>query len=69
MTTYQPSKGTTRLLNAAAVAERLGISVALAYRLMQQGQLPAVRINRAVRVRAEDLEAFILQNRSEAPPR
>lgn len=57
------------LLDAAAVAERLGISLALAYRLMQQGRLPAVRINRAVRVRAEDLEAFILENRSEAPPR
>ncbi|HZW03973.1 MAG TPA: helix-turn-helix domain-containing protein [Anaerolineaceae bacterium] len=57
------------LLDAAGVAERLGISLALAYRLMQQGQLPAVRINRAVRVRAEDLEAFILENRSETPPR
>ncbi len=48
-----------KLLRAADVAQRLNISRALAYRLMQSGAMPTIRINRSVRVQAEDLEAYI----------
>jgi excisionase family DNA binding protein len=53
---------TSCLLNGEDVANRLGICLSLAYRLMRNGQLPAVRFGRVVRVREEDIEAFILRN-------
>lgn len=55
----------TRLLKAEDVAEILSISKSLAYRLIQQGFIPSVRINRAVRVKPSDLNAFIEQCRAE----
>lgn len=50
------------LLRANEVARVLNISRALAYRLMQTGKIPTVRINRSVRVRREDLESNIQNN-------
>lgn len=52
------------LLKAEQVAERLRISRALAYRLMQTGEIPTVRFSRTVRVSEADLEAFILGHKS-----
>jgi excisionase family DNA binding protein len=49
------------LLTADKVAEQLQISIALAYRLIQQGKIRSVRIGRLVRVRKFDLEKFIEQ--------
>ncbi len=49
------------LLNAEEVAQHLQVSIALAYRLIQRGQIRAVRIGRLVRVRKHDLERFIEQ--------
>ena len=54
-----------RLLKASDVARVLSISKALAYRLIQQSLIPAVRINTAVRVRPCDLDAFIERCREE----
>jgi excisionase family DNA binding protein len=45
------------------VARVLNISRAFAYQLMRQGEIPTVRIGNAVRVRKEDLLAYIDQNR------
>ena len=47
------------LLKAAEVAQILNISMGLAYRLMQSGELPSVRFGRSVRVQPADLEQFI----------
>jgi excisionase family DNA binding protein len=52
----------TKLLKGTDVAQILGISKALAYRLMAQGQISSVRFGRTVRVRLEDLEMFIRRN-------
>ena len=52
----------THLLRPVDVATALNISKSLAYRLLQSGQIPTVRFNRTVRVRLEDIEAFILKN-------
>jgi excisionase family DNA binding protein len=54
-TTTLPQK----LLRARDVAAQLDISLALAYRLIQQGTIPSIRFSRTVRVRAEDLQAFL----------
>jgi excisionase family DNA binding protein len=48
-----------KLLKAVDVAEILNISRALSYQLLQNGDIPTVRINRAVRVRPKDLEGYI----------
>jgi len=50
------------LLTAKDVAQILRISKALAYRLVTDGQLPAVKFGRTVRVRQEDLQAFVTRN-------
>lgn len=49
----------TQLLKATDVARLLNISKALVYRLIADGQLVAVRFGKTVRVRIEDLNAFI----------
>ena len=47
------------LLKAKDVAEILQISRAMAYTLMQRGEIPTVRIGKARRVRPEDLILYI----------
>ena len=55
-----------RLLRAQDVAVILNISRSLAYRLLQSGKLPVIRVERSVRIRPEDLEAYIISNRVES---
>jgi excisionase family DNA binding protein len=50
-----------QLLKSDEVAEILKISRAMAYKLMQRGEIPAIRIGTAVRVRVEDLENYVEQ--------
>jgi excisionase family DNA binding protein len=52
------------LLTAKDVAQALKISKPLVYRIISEGQLPAVRFRRTVRVRPEDLDAFVASNLS-----
>jgi excisionase family DNA binding protein len=47
------------LLKAREVAEILQISRAMAYTLMQRGEIPTVRIGKCRRVRPEDLIKYI----------
>ena len=48
-----------KLLKAEEVASILDVSKSFAYQLIRTGQLRAVRIGTAVRVRHEDLQAFV----------
>ena len=50
------------LLNAKQVAEILNISKSKAYRFMQLGEIPTVRIGKSRRVRPEDLIKYIENN-------
>ena len=50
------------LLKAKDVSEILKISRAMAYNLMQRGEIPTVRIGKARRVRPEDLIKYIESN-------
>ncbi|MFZ0532990.1 MAG: helix-turn-helix domain-containing protein [Anaerolineales bacterium] len=50
------------LLKAPEEAEILKISRAMAYTLMQRGEIPTVRIGKARRVRPEDLIEYINKN-------
>jgi excisionase family DNA binding protein len=51
-----------RLLKPGDVAGILNISRSFAYHLLETRQLPTVRIGRTLRVRAQDLEAYIEAN-------
>jgi excisionase family DNA binding protein len=51
--------GSKKLLKAKEVAEILQVSRSMAYRMMQRGEIPTVRVGSAVRVRGSDLEEFI----------
>jgi excisionase family DNA binding protein len=53
----------TRLLKADEIAAILNISRSFAYQLLQTGAIPVVRLGKACRVRPQDLEAFVEQNR------
>ena len=56
---YSESFKEERLLKAEDVASILNISVGFAYQLMKRGDLPAIRLGRAVRVRPSDLENYM----------
>lgn len=47
------------LLTAQEVADLLRVSTMTVYRLIRQGELPAVRVGRSYRVRRPDLEAYL----------
>ena len=52
----------SRLLTGKDVAHLLKISSSQAYKLMRRGELPAVHIGKSIRVKPEDLDAFITRN-------
>ena len=49
------------LLRCEDVARVLNISRSMAYQLIQRGEIPSIRLGRAVRVRPQDLADFIAQ--------
>ena len=51
-----------QLLKSNEVARILHVSRSLAYRLMKRGDIQAVHVGNAVRVRPEDLERYISDN-------
>jgi excisionase family DNA binding protein len=53
-----------RLLTGDEVAEILKCSRSFAYQLMRQREIPTVRLGRAVRVRRQDLDNFIVASLS-----
>jgi excisionase family DNA binding protein len=71
MTLVTPNSNQTvnvnKLLKVNDVASKLNISRAFAYRLLETRQIPSVRIGTAVRVRIQDLEAYIEANRVSNP--
>jgi excisionase family DNA binding protein len=54
-----------RLLTPAEVAERVGLSTKAVRRAYERGELPASKLCGRVRIRPEDVEAWIEGNRIE----
>lgn len=48
-----------RFVTVSEVAEQLRVSNMTVYRLVQSGQLPAVRVGRSYRIRAEDVDRYL----------
>lgn len=56
-----------KLLKPADVADILQVSRAMAYKLLQQDEIPTVRIGTLVRVRRTDLEKYIHEKGKQNP--
>lgn len=52
------------LLKVPDVAEILNCSKAYIYKLVKRGEIPSVQIGTAVRIRREDLDRYIHENRT-----
>ena len=50
-------------MGVPALAEYLGVTQRLVYKLIDQGQLPAYKLGRVIRVRRVDAEAYLEANR------
>lgn len=55
--------GVPRLLSVVEVADVLGTCTETVYRRIWRGELRSVRVGRAVRVRVDDLRAYLDSNR------
>ena len=56
----------SRFLTVAEVARHLRVSNMTVYRLVNSGQLPAVRIGRGYRIRQADVRKYLEQRYSDA---
>jgi excisionase family DNA binding protein len=54
---------TPEWLGTPEAAERLGITQRTLYRLIDEGQVPAYKMGRVLRVKATDLDVFLEQSR------
>ncbi|HET9732698.1 MAG TPA: helix-turn-helix domain-containing protein [Acidimicrobiales bacterium] len=50
---------TATWLSTKETAERLGVTLRTLYRFIDEGQLPAYKMGRVIRVREEDVESFL----------
>lgn len=50
-------------LSTTEVRERLGITLRTLYRLIDEGQIPAYKIGRVIRMKEEDIEVFLERSR------
>jgi excisionase family DNA binding protein len=59
MQSIRPQPPTPVLLRADEVAKILNVSTSQAYKMMQQGELPVIRMLRSIRVRSDELYEYI----------
>jgi excisionase family DNA binding protein len=64
LTTLQYSK--SQFLTVSEVARQLRVSNMTVYRLINSGQLPAVRIGKSFRLREEDIDRYLAERFTEA---
>lgn len=57
--TVQPDQSRSPFVTVSEVASQLRVSSMTVYRLVQSGQLPAVRVGRSYRIRADDVDRYL----------
>ncbi|MGI8752881.1 MAG: helix-turn-helix domain-containing protein [Acidimicrobiales bacterium] len=57
----QPGNDRSRFVTVSEVADQLRVSNMTVYRLVQAGQLPAVRVGRSYRIRADDVDRYLAE--------
>ncbi len=61
-----PNEFRSRFVTVGEVASLLRVSNMTVYRLVQGGQLPAVRVGRSYRIREEDVDRYLGARYTEA---
>jgi excisionase family DNA binding protein len=61
MSKLSDARSRSRYVTVAEVADQLRVSNMTVYRLVQAGQLPAVRVGRSYRIREEDVDRFLAE--------
>jgi excisionase family DNA binding protein len=61
-----PNESRSRFVTVGEVAALLRVSNMTVYRLVQAGQLPAVRVGRSYRIREEDVDRYLGARYTEA---
>jgi excisionase family DNA binding protein len=55
----QPNETRSRFVTVAEVAKQLRVSNMTVYRLVQAGDLPAVRVGRSYRIQEDDVDRYL----------
>jgi excisionase family DNA binding protein len=55
-----------RFLTVSEVADLLRVSSMTIYRLIKDGEMPAVRVGKSYRLREEDIDAYLTKRYTEA---
>ncbi|MGI8493375.1 MAG: helix-turn-helix domain-containing protein [Acidimicrobiales bacterium] len=66
MPVVQPNESRSRFLTVAEVAETLRVSNMTVYRLVQSGEIPALRVGRSYRIREDDLDSYLAHHYTQA---
>jgi excisionase family DNA binding protein len=61
-----PSESRDRFATVAEVASLLRVSNMTVYRLVQAGQLPAVRVGRSYRIKEADVDRYLARQYTQA---
>jgi excisionase family DNA binding protein len=56
-------RGELQLLSVHEVCQQLGMGKSWVYRRLRSGEIPSVKLGRSIKVRREDLEAYLEQLR------
>ncbi|MGH9114886.1 MAG: helix-turn-helix domain-containing protein [Acidimicrobiales bacterium] len=62
----QPNESRSRFVTVAEVAGQLRVSNMTVYRLVQSGQIAAVRVGRSYRLREEDVDRYLAEQYTRA---
>jgi excisionase family DNA binding protein len=60
------SESRSRFVTVSEVANLLRVSNMTVYRLVQAGQLPAIRVGRSYRIREDDVDKYLAAQYTEA---
>ena len=66
MPVVQPNESQSKFVTVAELAAELRVSNMTVYRLVQSGQLPAVRVGRSYRIRAADVDRYLAEQYTRA---
>jgi excisionase family DNA binding protein len=61
-------RGELQLLSVDEVCQQLGMGKSWVYRRLRSGEIPSVQLGRSIKVRREELEAYLEQHRRAVRP-
>ena len=61
-------RGELQLLSVDEVCQQLGMGKSWVYRRLRSGEIPSVKLGRSIKVRREELEAYLEQHRHAVRP-